>query len=151
MIQVSLPLHMHRQRVCYRREISPNKCNVLNCTVNTISRSQGDIVLQGNSLKIASPRFYRENGTYQNRRLCQYSVQSCPAGSIAHIQWIQPSFDLEPATEFGTVSLCLDFVKLFNVNLNLDLDLLNNLCGRPSDFTMRFSGLPLQVKQRFEK
>ena len=139
--------HTYSQRVCYRREIAPNKCNILNCTVDTINRSQGDIVLQGNSFRIASPRFYRDGGTYQNRRLCQYNIQSCPAGSIAHLQLLQPSFDLEPATRFGTVGLCLDYVKLFNVNLNLELDLLNNLCEFSGDFTMRLSGLPLQVNQ----
>ena len=124
-------------------------CNVVNCSVSTIDISQGSINLLGDSYKMASPRFFREDGIYQNKRLCQYNVPSCPIGTIAHMQWLSDNFQLEPMQNFNeNASFCLDYVRLFNLDITgrgVPLDFNNNVCGTRNDFSIRISGLSLRV------
>ena len=120
-----------------------------NCTLEPIGRTEGEIIFRANQTKIASPRFYREEGQYQNRRLCQYNVEPCPVGTIGHIQWSSPNFNLEPPLEIGSSRICTDFVSIDNIDLanhGLDLDSSNLLCGNQPNFSLRISGLPLKAE-----
>ena len=127
---------------------------MVSCSVEAIERTRGDISLLANTYKIASPRFYREDGTYQNQRLCQYNIQSCPTGTIAHIEWARPMFTLEDSQNVGLFELCLDYVRLFNFDLRnagVELDAFNRICGNPEDFSMRISGTPVQVNHNTDE
>lgn len=140
-------------RVCYRRSLAPDECNVVTCSVEVINRTRGDIVPLANTMKIASPRFYQEGGIYQNQRLCQYHVQDCPAGTIAHIEWSQSTFMLEEPRVLEPFEICLDYVKIFRLDLSeygVQVDDLGRLCASPEDFSMRVSGVPLQVSGKTE-
>lgn len=146
---MNVSIHHCRESMCYiRRESSDGLCTLQKRTTNSITENE---LLY----KIASPRFYR-NRPYQNRRLCQYNVPSCPTDMLTHIEWNIGDFVVQPICEFGSTPerICSDHLEFININLETEGTIIDDnglFCGTQPDFSMRFSSRPIQVQFRSDE
>ena len=135
-----------RVRSCFQRVISSGTCDLVPLETTSITTI-------GNTIKIFSPDFGIENTTYPNDILCQYALPSCPSeGSLMHISWFSGLFVLEPPGINGPFTICSDFLRFFNLPLDLaalglELDSFGVLCDQQNTFFEQFSGPPLLVSE----
>lgn len=120
-------------------------------TCDLIPLETKSIDILGNTIKIFSPDFGIENTNYPNNILCQYALPECPSGgSLVHISWFSEQFILQPEQTSGPFTVCSDFLRFFNLQLDLELlgverDSFGTLCDQQDTFFAQFSGPSLLV------